>query len=538
MTTPEPAVAGGSAGSGTAYARAVREWRAVLGDAHVHTDRDTLDRAGAATYHTGRRPVGVIRPGSRDEVRACLRIAARHRVPVYPVSTGRNWGYGSAVPVRDGCVLMPLSRMDRITDFDERLAYATVEPGVTQRQLHDFLREHGSRLTFSTTGSTPDSSLMGNVLERGLGEGRNGDRFSHVCGMEVVLATGERLCTGFSGHPKATTGPLHRWGVGPWLDGLFTQSNLGVVTRMTLWLTPLPARATAFTFRAAPGPALAAVVDAVRGLRLHTVLNSGFVIANDIREIAARQQYPWDLAGGRTPLPDAVRQGLRRTWDVGAWNGEGVLHAAGDRHADALRGLVADALGGRVADLRFRETDPAAAGAPTERHLAMAYWRGRTPPPAGGADLDRDRCGLIWACPTMPLDGAHVTAAVHELEKIAAEHGFEPNIGLNSACDRTLVATAAIAYDRQVPGEDARALSAYEETQRRMAAAGYPSYRLSTHAMAHAPPTDDDRPAVLHRLKTALDPADVLSPGRYDLRHMWPGPAGDPAAHDPAGAGA
>jgi hypothetical protein len=44
----------------------------------------------------------------------------------YPISRGKNWGYGSRVPARDGCVLLDLGRMNRIVGFSEKLAYVTV----------------------------------------------------------------------------------------------------------------------------------------------------------------------------------------------------------------------------------------------------------------------------------------------------------------------------------------------------------------------------------------------------------------------------
>ena len=150
-----------------------------------------------------------------------MRAANEHRAPIYPVSTGKNWGYGSRVPPTDGCVLMELHRLNRITDYDEKLAYVTVEPGVTFRQLYGFLREKGSNLMLSVTGSTPDSSPVGNALERGAGSGPYADRAAHVCGFEVVLPSGDIVHTGFGRFPGAKTAKLHRWGVGPYLDGLF-----------------------------------------------------------------------------------------------------------------------------------------------------------------------------------------------------------------------------------------------------------------------------------------------------------------------------
>ncbi|MEV0261100.1 FAD-binding oxidoreductase [Streptomyces sp. NPDC050617] len=519
---------------------ALKGWRRAIGDEHVHTGRPLLESLGTATFPTRQRVTAAIFPADREQVRACLAVAARHRVPLYPVSTGKNWGYGSATPPGDGCVLMPLSRMDRILDYDEELAYVTVEPGVTQRQLHAFLTAKGGRRLASFTGSTPDSSLVGNVLERGLGNGPHGDRCAHVCALEVVLSTGETLRTGFSRYPEAMTGPLHRWGSGPWLDGLFAQSNLGVVTRMTLWLAPAPGHFDTFRFAFGDdGSALEAVLGAVRRLRLAGVLDAGFVIANDVRAISTRQRYPWQEADGRTPLPPEVRRLLRHRWGVAAWNGDGTLHAVDSRHGAELRRLVTDAFGPHVERLSFEgdsdldEADGSLAPAycaPSESYLAMAYWRlrdtgpGPPPRPRPAADLDRDGCGLIWACPVVPLTGRHVATAVSALERISRDYGFEANIGLNSVSERVVIATTALVYDRSVPGEDARAEQCEEALHHALGKLGYPPYRMTTRSMGMSPAADDDLPSVLGRLKNAMDPAGVIAPGRYEFRGV-PRPA-------------
>ena len=116
----------------------------------------------------------------------------------------------------------------------------TVEAGVTFNQLHAYLSEQNSGLFMSVTGSSGTASLIGNLVERGIGRGPYGDRFAHVCALEVVLPTGETVRTGFDRFDHAKSNRLHRWGVGPYVDGLFTQSSLGIVTRATIWLLPLP----------------------------------------------------------------------------------------------------------------------------------------------------------------------------------------------------------------------------------------------------------------------------------------------------------
>ena len=241
-------------------------------------------------------------PPTREHIQLSLRIANKHRTPVYVISSGFNWGYGSRVPVEDNCVILDLRRMNRILDFSEELAYITVEPGVTQRQVIEFLQRNKSRLWIDATGSTPESSLIGNTMERGFGHTPYGDHFANSCALEVVLPDGDCAETGFARFANAKAGPVYRWGVGPTLDGLFSQSNLGVVTRMTVWLMPAPDYFQAFFFRCDEDSALEPVIDALRPLRLNNTIRSASHIGNDYKVISSLQQYPWEETGGQTPL--------------------------------------------------------------------------------------------------------------------------------------------------------------------------------------------------------------------------------------------
>src|SRR5450755_2598671 len=134
-------------------AGAARQWADVVGPENVITDGASLRAAETGTFATGHRIPAIVRPANRAEVQECMRIATRWQVPVYPISGGKNWGYGSRMPASDGCTLLDLGRMDRIVDFSEELAYVTVEPGVTQAQLFAFLRERRSSLWMDSTGA-------------------------------------------------------------------------------------------------------------------------------------------------------------------------------------------------------------------------------------------------------------------------------------------------------------------------------------------------------------------------------------------------
>jgi 4-cresol dehydrogenase (hydroxylating) flavoprotein subunit len=546
------------------YDAALGQWASALGPEHVITAAEPLRAAETGTFATGHRIPAILRPGSRTEVQECLRIANRCRVPVYPISSGRNWGYGSRVPASDGCVLMELGRMNRILDFSEELGYVTLEPGVTQAQLQVFLAERNSRLWMDSTGASPHCSLIGNTVERGFGHTPYGDHFAHSCGLEVVLPQGEVIETGFGRYPGAKATPLYRWGVGPVLDGLFSQSNFGVVTRMTVWLMPAPEYFQAYYFRCASGTDLAPVIDALRPLRMNGTIRSSSHIANDYKVLSALQQYPWREMDGRTPLDEAIMQRFRKELRIGVWNGSGALYGTRAQVREARR-LLRRALAGKASQLEFLDDRKLRLatrfagvyqwisgwnlkrtlavlkpvyglmkGVPTEHPLASTYWRKRMPPPAQ-MDPDRDGCGLLWCSPVAPNQGCHAERITVLAGEIMLRHGFEPMISLTVLTDRTLSCIISLGYDRDAPGEDQKALACYRELLDRLALDGYHSYRLPVGSMS-AMGNSGDYHELLQTLKWTLDPQEILAPGRYVTNlTAVPAPANPAGIETPGG---
>lgn len=523
---------------------ALERWAQVLGPEYVSGDPRLLREAGTATFATTQRVLAVLRPRDRAQVQECLRAANHFGIPLYPISSGKNWGYGSRVPPADGCVLLDLGRLTRILDFNEELGYVTVEPGVTQRQLYGYLRQRGSGLWMDSTGSSPDCSLIGNVMERGFGHTPYGDHFAHVCGLEIVLPTGEVVETGSARFPGCRTAAVNRWGVGPSLDGLFSQSNLGVVTRMTVWLMPEPECFEAFFFRSEDPAGLPALIDSLRQLRLRDILRSSIHIANDYKVLNGLQQYPWQETAGHTPLTPECMAHFRKTLTFGYWNASGGLYGTRGQVSEAKR-LLRKALRGQNGRLRFLSekklrwarrfakafsvmmrwdvtrtieiVTPVVGlmrGVPTVQSLASVYWRKRMPVPPD-PNPDRDRCGLLWYAPVAPAQGREVAALTQLAGEVLLPSGFEPMISLTVLTPRTVYAVISITYDREVAGEDERAMNTYFELSRRCTEAGYYPYRLGIQGMT-ATGGEDRYTTVLARLKGALDPNGVLGPGRYE----------------------
>lgn len=491
---------------------AVAAWRRIVGRDHVSIDPVALDAASTATYRTRPRVRAIVRPASTTEVQACVRVAQSQRVPIYPISRGCNWGYGSRVPPADAA-LFDLGRMDRIAAFDPELAYVTVEPGVTVRQLAAFLAERGCALRLSLTGSSPDASLIGNAVERGLGNGVDFDRFANACEIEAVLPDGALVRTGWAGFAGARAAHTFPGALGPSLSGLFAQSNLGIVTRLTMWLWPAARHREIVRFGVGGARPLAAVLDRLRDLMLERTVRGCATLANDLRVLARHIQYPWDLSP-RPPLSAAVRRALRSEAGLSAWSGSLVIETA----SPAIARLERRAIHDRIAPAIERFTVAHAPGHelvdPT--NLRSVYWRKRAPPPAA-LDPDRDRCGAIWHNAMVPLRGAEVVRALAMAERVLARHRLEPMLAIALCWPRAALVTALVVYDRDARGADHRGLSCAHELAARWAEHGWLPYRLGIHDMPIAAPRTDDRAAVARRLRAALDPAGILAPGRYEL---------------------
>jgi len=523
---------------------ATSEWRIVLGPERVISDELALRTAQATTFASESHVCAVLYPADTPQVQECLRIANRHRVPVYPVSTGKNWGYTSGAPTLDA-VLLNLSRMNRILDFSEELGYVTIEPGVTQGQLYEYLKSRNSKLWIDATGASSECSMLGNTVERGFGHTPYSDHFAHSCNFEVVLPDGEVIHTGHGDMPGSKTAPLYRWGTGPFADGIFSQSNFGIVTRITLWLMQAPERVEAFFFRIDHEDGLPPALDALRPLRMDGTLQSACHIGNAYKVLSGLQAYPWEATLGKTPLTPEALVPFAKNFNFGAWNGSGALYGTKRQLAEARR-LVKRALAGKVSKLQFLDEKKLKMlsrfsgiarlfvswdlnralellnplfgliqGVPTSQPMKSCYWRKHTFDEAD-MDPDRDRCGLIWCSPISPLKGAEVRQMTGVCISTLLQHGFEPMISLTLMTERTVGCVVSIIYDRDVPGEDERAKICHEELLKRLAASGYYPYRPGIQSMAvmqHAGPFGH----FLKRLKRELDPKHILAPGRYEV---------------------
>lgn len=270
------------------WTEALNEFAGVIGRDWVFADDDAVelykDPYSVFRDEPEQRLVSAaVAPYTVEEVQGLMRIANRYRIPMYPISTGKNLGHGGAEPNLSGSVILDLKRMNRIVNVDDRNHSILVEPGVTFYDFYDYVTRHNLDISVDI----PDpawGSFIGNALEHGLGHtnfyGR--DRFQTCNGMEVVLADGTLVRTGAGAVPKSTTWQDHRYGYGPHLDGIFSQANYGVVTKMGFWARPAQTGYRAARIRLPRRDDLHAMIDADCYLSNAGIINGMWDYASDI----------------------------------------------------------------------------------------------------------------------------------------------------------------------------------------------------------------------------------------------------------------
>lgn len=540
-------------------ASALSEWSHIVGETDVlHGDR--LVAAMPACTTGARRQVPALirlRRASENESEEqfidsrlipVLRVAARHRVPLHPISTGRNWGYGSWLPPGENCAALDLSAIRRIRHFDPITGSVVLEPGVTQQQLSEFLLNGGHPFMVPVTGAGPECSLLANALERGYGITPTSDHFAAVQSLEAVLADGsvyrsplEELC-------GRHTVPGYKWGIGAYMDGLFAQNALGVVTAMRIALVRRPEVVRVFVAPISATTPIESVVRTVREIKSTLPgLVGGINLLNARRTLAMVAPYPWDELGANGVISDDALARMQQRYGVTPWTLFGTVYgtrqtaAAAQREiarlcrpagiaarffsSRSLRGLeqfasrvpvarIKNAVSRRVRMLRTAAE--LAEGYPNQTALPLAYWRNRTAPTPGEAlDPARDGCGLIWYAPLIPMHEASVARFIDFVSGMMIQYGLEPLITLTTMNEQCFDSSVPLLFDRGTPGASDRAQACCEALIQRGITMGFLPYRLPIDAIPLLERYNLSHSALVGRLMRAVDPQGLLSPGKY-----------------------
>lgn len=496
-------------------ALALADFASVVGpDWVLSTEQDKSHYQDFFAVHPDQhQPSAAVAPANTEEVQEVVRIANRHKIPLWATGRGKNFGYGSAAPVMSGCVILDLTRMKKI-EFDADSGIVVVEPGVSFYDLYDYIENNNLPYWLSVPGNSW-GSVLGNALERGVGYTPYGDHAEHIHGLEVVLPNGDLVRTGMGAMADSPLWHLHPHGFGPNWDSMFVQSNLGVVTRMGLWLMPAPESVISLTMELDQPEDLGWTIDTLAPLRREGLIQQSPTIGNWLRAIAVKSvRSDWYDKPG--PFPAEVVERVKRENNIGWWSAgirfygrETVTRASADvvRKAFEKQGRT------QVKERAWVEGQPRppvpSFGVPITFALKNAGWYG-------------GRGGHVSFSPVLPQSGAAALEQLKRTWRRYDEYGIDFHPGFNLG-QRHLTNINQIMFDRDDADMCDRVDKLFKALVADAAELRYGEYRAHISYMDLIQDTFDFNDHALRRLnetvKNAMDPNGILSPGKNGI---WP----------------
>nr|WP_210325991.1 FAD-linked oxidase C-terminal domain-containing protein [Oricola nitratireducens] len=206
--------------------------------------------AHTTTYIPAQLPDGVVFADNADEVQETVQVCAEHKVPIIPFGTGTSLEGHINAPA--GGISIDVSRMDRVIQVNAEDLDCVVEPGITRKQLNEYLRDTG---LFFPIDPGADASLGGMAATRASGTNavRYGTMRDNVISLDVVMPNGRKITTAKRARKSSAGYDLTRLIVG-------SEGTLGVITSLTLRLQGIP---QAISGGVCPFPTLEAAANAV-----------------------------------------------------------------------------------------------------------------------------------------------------------------------------------------------------------------------------------------------------------------------------------
>jgi len=329
---------------------------------------------------------------------------------------------------------------------------------------------------------------------------------------------------------------------------VFTQSGFGIVTRMKIALAPRPTCARVMVLPIPSPVDIGQIVERVRRARARLPgLIGGINLLNAHRTLAMAAPYPWTDLSPEGLIPTEVMSRLQKAYGIADWTLFATLYGTArtvDAAKQELNGIfaglrkrplyfsaaqlrvteaVAKAVpierirlhhGKRVRMLRMAAE--LAVGYPNETALPLAYWRVRSSPgSAPSLNPARDGCGLIWYAPLIPMTQEASTRFVSLIAETLPRFSLEPLITMTTVNDYCFDASIPLLFDRANPGAGERARKCYDVLLEQGMKLGFAPYRVPVDGQAHLHQRSTAHGKLTLRLKQAIDPSDLLSPGRY-----------------------
>ena len=483
-------------------------------------------------------------PKTVDELSDILATLRKNKKTFNITSTGNNWGYGCYASHNSSDHHISLKNINFIKDFDQINGLVTVGPGVTYQDLEIFLKSNAPEWITPVHGGGPDCSIVGNALERGYGLTPIMDHFSACQSIRAILPDGRKYESPLRSIHLNNLSQKFKYGIGPYLDGIFTQSNMGIVTEMTIKLAP-KSDAIELFFLNFEEDQLDTAVEIIKTLKAkYKGIVGGINLMNKERILSMLIDYPEKDIQNRTPISPELIEKYKKEFMANDWNIVGAIYGPTSlvkackklikkdikklkakkiflsqnkiRNINKLMNVAPFIFSSKLKRSLQALTELLSIlnGTPQKTALKLAYWKNLSN--KNYQSPTHDNCGLIWYAPLVELDTKNVKSYVSFLNEISKKHNFNPLITLTTVDEMCFDSTIPILFNKEDIKDQQRAHLYFDELLDEGYKRGFYPYRFGTNSMKHfLSKVNPEYMSIIDDIKSAFDPDKLYANGRY-----------------------
>lgn len=507
------------------------------------TGAEAIARFGLDTGAFERRIAGGFIAHSIEAVERILQQANEQGFKIWPISGGMNFGYGTAMPVNEDNYILDLSQLKQII-FNPKSHSVTIEPGVNQQDLADFLDQRGLEYLVPTTGLGPNGSLLGNALDGGYGLTPVCDHFEALSEIEGVFGNGVVFRHNYRDIGCETMAQNWHLGTGPNFNSLLRQGNYAVITRATIRLARKPEATRVVVIEWSSDQAFVDGQEALSLIMEDIPGTGGIISMNAHRVLSAQHDTPLrnSLNGDERV---AYLDKIAKSKMIAPWTSVGTLYGSKYVLKGAVRDIRRRCKGARVWAFSVGQIKSIAGlmklvpksmfkpfhnhtgmleemvgtveGRPLVAFLQMAYALDDK-----GLEMTRERNpakdgqGILWYGPLVTIDSEAVTDYMEQMQKVLYKYGFDNLLAVTTRSSRAHCGTIPLIFRKDDETAVARAKACYRELVRVGVEYGMPPYRIGAEYMNEIYPAQANGfTHTMHGIKQHLDPNEVIAPGRY-----------------------
>lgn len=517
----------------------ITKFQNELGDNNVIID-EGLQFYANNTLAVSRQPFAALLIKDAKHLPKIVALAKEAKIPLLPISSGHNWGYGCALPIYENTIIVDLSHLKRISVIDPDLGLFEIEAGVTQGELHDFLKKSNLSFMVPTTGAGRSCSLLGNALDRGFGLSPTSDHISSIMSFEAVLGTGALYKSPFNSFNCEKSAYVYRYGIGPYIDGLFSQSNFAIISKVTIQLIPTPKHVEVFYLACKDEAKLetltqhiAALLRDFPGNILNINLSSGNRMQATLRNetdsmqskllnaILNGKQMAWISVGGIFGHPKIVKV-IKKELRKLVKNDVDKLMFFSEKKLNRMHWVATKMPIVKKMDAIKQSVELInsifclISGKPHSAPLQLAYAKFKElPTDYNHLNPTQDDVGLIWFAPLLPLDPKEMRKFVTIIREVSKQFNRPALITVTSRSLICFDGTIPIHFDKNVPEEIKEAKKYYDALFSACKSAGYFPYRIDVENMSKVTQQDCEFTRLARDIKKCFDPDNIIAPGKY-----------------------